>query len=190
MQNEVKALEGVKCKSPFQYEWGGFGFHNAIILGTEVFEDETVYVKVVFMHPTSKQMQPCPYFLEGKCKYSDEKCHFSHGYTVKLNEIQDYRYSIKIIKKDIVNIIVFYFSEPDYNQIVEGCTILAKYKDNLWYQATVQDIVENQYSVKFSHCDDVELLDLHSVYPIGNFFVSQFGNNYCSNISEFFVAIE
>jgi len=148
IEDDLKVLEGVKCKVPFRYEWGGLGYHNAIILGTEVLEDATVGVNVVFMHPTDKQMQPCPYYLEGKCKYSDEKCHFSHGYSVKLNEIRDY-------------------DEPDYNKIVEGCTVLAKHKNNLWYKALVEDIIENtQFSVKFHHCGDVELLNMHSVYPL------------------------
>lgn len=81
----------MKCKAPFKYEWGGVGYHSAIILGSELGEDDLVYVKAVFMHPTTKKMQPCPYFLEGNCKYSDEKCHYSHGYTVRLDEVQDFR---------------------------------------------------------------------------------------------------
>ena len=91
-QDELQSLEGVKCKVLFRYEWGGFGYHNAIILGSELSEDSSICVNVVFMHPTSKQMQPCPYYLDGTCKYSDDRCHYSHGYSVKLDEIQDYKY--------------------------------------------------------------------------------------------------
>lgn len=82
----------MKCKVPFKYEWGGLGYHNAIILGSELGDEDLVYVKTVFMHPTAKKMQPCPFFLEGNCKYSDEKCHFSHGHIVRLDEVQDFKY--------------------------------------------------------------------------------------------------
>lgn len=97
-QNELGALEGVKCKVPFQYEWGGLGFHNAIILGTEIDEDDgTVHINVVFMHPTSKKMKPCPFYLEGHCKYSDGTCHYSHGYSVQLDQVQNYKYNEKVL---------------------------------------------------------------------------------------------
>lgn len=90
-QNELDALEGVKCKVPFQYKWGGVGYHDAIVLSSELADDGTVLVRTVFMHPIMKKMKPCPYFLEGTCKYSDEKCHFSHGHQVRLEELRDYR---------------------------------------------------------------------------------------------------
>lgn len=91
-KEELSALEGLKCKVPFKYEWGGLGYHNAIVIGSELGEEDLVYVKTVFMHPTTKKMQPCPYFLEGNCKYSDEKCHYSHGHIVRLDEVQDFKY--------------------------------------------------------------------------------------------------
>lgn len=91
LQDELDALEGVKCRVPFQYAWGGLGFHDAIILGSESADDDSVVVKVVFMHPINKKMQPCPYFLKGDCKYEDVKCHYSHGYSVKLEEVQDFK---------------------------------------------------------------------------------------------------
>lgn len=148
LEEELSALEGVKCKVPFKYEWGGIGYHNAIILGSELNEDGLVYVKAVFMHPTNKKMQPCPYYLEGNCKYSDDKCHYSHGYAVRLDEVQD-------------------LSDPDYSQIIEGCMVLAKYKDDLWYKGRVEDIIKGtEFSVKFLHCNDVLLLNLHCVYPL------------------------
>ena len=100
-QAELSALEGMKCKAPFKYEWGGVGYHNAIILGSELSEDDLIFVKAVFIHPTTKKMQPCPYFLEGNCKYPDEKCHYSHGYTVRLDEVQDFMYVCKFMRPSI-----------------------------------------------------------------------------------------
>ena len=58
-------------------------------MSSELDEDDVIHVSAVFMHPTTKKMQPCPYYLEGTCKYSDEKCHYSHGYNVRLDEVQD-----------------------------------------------------------------------------------------------------
>lgn len=84
----------MKCKVPFKYEWGGIGYHNAVVLDSEV-QENVVFIKAVFMHPTMKKMQPCPYYLEGNCKYSEEKCHYSHGYVVRLDELQDFEYYLK-----------------------------------------------------------------------------------------------
>lgn len=59
-------------------------------------------------------------------------------------------------------------SDPDYSQIIEGCMVLAKYKDDLWYKGRVEDIIKGtEFSVKFLHCNDVLLLNLHCVYPLG-----------------------
>ena len=89
-QDQLQKLEGLKCQVPFNYAWGGVGYHNAIILAADVTDEGKIAAEVVFMHPTSKEMQPCPYFLESKCKYSEEKCHYSHGYSVTLDSIRDY----------------------------------------------------------------------------------------------------
>lgn len=60
------------------------------------------------MHPTNKKMQPCPYYLEGNCKYSDDKCHYSHGYAVRLDEVQDLRYDFSLeIQNTLIVIILF-----------------------------------------------------------------------------------
>lgn len=148
LQNELQKLEGQKCQVPFKYAWGGLGYHNAIILDTHFDDEGDVSVEVVFMHPTMKKMQPCPYFLEGSCKYATDKCHYSHGYIVKLDAVRDYK-------------------EPDYSTITEKRAVLAKYKDDLWYRAKVT-VQENgdEFLVKFDHCDEILLLNLHSLYPL------------------------
>lgn len=46
--------------------------------------------------------------------------------------------------------------------------MLAKYKDGLWYKGLVENVIKGtQFSVKFLHCNDVLLLDFHSIYPLG-----------------------
>jgi hypothetical protein len=36
-------------------------------------------------------MLPCPYYLEGDCRFSDEQCHFCHGKLVDLASLKEYR---------------------------------------------------------------------------------------------------
>jgi len=31
------------------------------------------------MNPTHKSMVPCPYFLNGKCRFDDDACRFVHS---------------------------------------------------------------------------------------------------------------
>jgi len=64
-----------------------------------------------------------------------------------------------------------FYRDPDYNQITEGSTVLAKYKDELWYRGCVEDIIKDtEFSVKFLHNNDVLLLNLHSIFPLGKYF--------------------
>lgn len=50
-----------------------------------------VQVRVLFLNPTHKEILPCPYYLDGKCKFSDQDCRFSHGELIPLSSIQEYR---------------------------------------------------------------------------------------------------
>ena len=89
---DLRQLEGMKCKAPFRSRasLGSVSMHNAIIYQTEPGAEgagslDQVLVRVVFSHPTSTGMVPCPYYLEGKCRFSDGDCKFSHGeHDVKL----------------------------------------------------------------------------------------------------------
>ena len=83
---DLGQLEGMKCKAPFRSRasLGSVSMHNAIIFQTEPGAEgagslDQVLVRVVFSHPTSTGMVPCPYYLEGKCRFSDGDCKFSHG---------------------------------------------------------------------------------------------------------------
>ena len=79
-------LEGMKCKAPFRSRssLGSVSMHNAMIFQTEPGAENAasldhVLVRVVFSHPTSTGMVPCPFYLDGKCRFSDGDCKFSHG---------------------------------------------------------------------------------------------------------------
>lgn len=36
-------------------------------------------------------MLPCQFFLNGECKYSDDKCYFSHGTQVPLSRLTEFK---------------------------------------------------------------------------------------------------
>ena len=69
-------ITGVKCQAPYETEWSGRQFHNAMIMS--VVNEETdhtvaqvaILVEVLFLNPTLEKMKPCPYFLDGKCRYA------------------------------------------------------------------------------------------------------------------------
>lgn len=45
----------------------------------------------MFTNPTHKEMLPCPYYLDGECRFTDDQCHYSHGEIVSLSSLQEYR---------------------------------------------------------------------------------------------------
>ncbi|CAL1298021.1 unnamed protein product [Larinioides sclopetarius] len=155
----LSSMEGNKCRAPFAQEWGERGFHNAIIFSTDL-EDQTVHnlqdvmVKVMFCNPLYDKMKPCPYFLDGHCKFSNDKCRYSHGYGVKFSDLEEY-----IL--------------PDYSNVQRDSKCLAKYKDGLWYSAIVENCLENQrYFVKYVNSGSTETLAAHEILPLGDLTLS------------------
>ena len=72
-------------------------------------ESGQVNVVVVFSHPTQLSMVPCKFYMEGSCKFSTDRCKYSHGQLVDFLDLGEFR-------------------SPDYSQIksnVEGTKILA-----------------------------------------------------------------
>ena len=47
-------------------------------------------VRVLFTHPLYAGMKPCPFFMDGGCKFSEEDCKFSHGLVVEVNQLKRY----------------------------------------------------------------------------------------------------
>lgn len=93
-------------------------------------------------------MLPCPYFLDMDCKFSDEKCKYSHGETVPFTSLQEY-------------------VEPKFEALTIGSRVLAKKSDNLWYRAVVKRMDdEGKCTVNFeSNKKDTEL-QLEDVLPL------------------------
>lgn len=140
---DLRNLEGNHCRAPFTENWGGHSFHNSLVLS--VVTDDSGHVdlddpkiKVLFTQPTSSKMIPCRFYLNGRCNFSEDTCRFSHGYVVAVSDIQDY-------------------CEPDYSNIVAGSRVLARRSDDLWCNATVEDVLEDHsaFSVKFDQSNEV-----------------------------------
>ncbi|GFT06158.1 zinc finger CCCH-type with G patch domain-containing protein [Nephila pilipes] len=166
----LSSMEGKKCRAPFFQEWGEKALHNAIIFSTDL-EDQTVgnlqevMVKVMFCNPLSDQMKPCPYFLDGHCKFPDDKCRYSHGYGVKFSDLEEYVL-------------------PDYSNVQRDSKCLAKYKkDSLWYTAVVENCLEDQkYCIKFINSGITETLDAHEILPLDELSLSD--DDDCSSSDE------
>jgi hypothetical protein len=64
-------LSGAKVNAPYYSAWGTLEYHNAMVVGTEEAEDGTACVRVLYLYPTHKSLKPCPFFLEGKCRFQE-----------------------------------------------------------------------------------------------------------------------
>lgn len=66
---EEDSLSGSKVKAPYRTAWGTLEYHNAMVVGAEPPDGEEAQVRVLYVHPTQKSMKPCPFYLEGKCRF-------------------------------------------------------------------------------------------------------------------------
>ncbi|KAK0179792.1 hypothetical protein PV327_005510 [Microctonus hyperodae] len=156
IEDELKALEGMKCRAPYGSSWSGIGFHNAMVTTAVKNDNENITnindikVKVLFINPTHKEMLPCAYFLDGECKFSEDKCHYSHGEIVPFSTLQEYR-------------------EPDYSSIKMGSRVLAKEKNKIWHRSVVLRVPEKEgdfYRVKFEASGNIIEVALHDLLPL------------------------
>ncbi|XP_025326500.1 zinc finger CCCH-type with G patch domain-containing protein [Canis lupus dingo] len=127
--DEEEALSGRKVNAPYYSSWGTLEYHNAMIVGTEAARDGSAGVRVLYLYPTHKSLKPCPFFLEGKCRFQDS-CRFSHGQVVSVDELRP-------------------FQDPDLSSLQAGSACLAKQQDGLWYPARITDVDNGYYTVKF-----------------------------------------
>ncbi|OXU26919.1 hypothetical protein TSAR_000362 [Trichomalopsis sarcophagae] len=155
LEDEFKTLEGTKCRAPHGGSWGGMGYHNAMICSIYKNDDQLsslndIMVRVLYINPTHKEMLPCPYFLEGSCKFSEEQCHFSHGAVVPFTSIQEYK-------------------EPDFSSIKMGSRVLAKQTNKLWHRCVIlktPDDKNNEYEVKFEASGKVTEVGIDDLLPL------------------------
>ncbi|XP_032676038.1 zinc finger CCCH-type with G patch domain-containing protein [Odontomachus brunneus] len=158
IEDELKQLEGMKCKAPYGSSWGGTGYHNAMVCSVygnsneEIKDIHDIKIRVFFLNPTHKEMIPCPYFLDGSCKFSDENCHYSHGEIVAFSSLQEYK-------------------DPDFHNIKMGSRVLAKQKNNMWHRSVVLKLPEKEegeYRVKFEASGKIIEASLQDLLPLGD----------------------
>lgn len=153
-KEELEAMVGNHYRAPFTEKWGGLSYHNVVILSL-VTEDEgninlgNPEVKVLYSQPTSTQMLTCRFFLSGHCKYSEDKCRFSHGKVVPVSEIKEYR-------------------DPDYDALVPGSRVLVQHSSDLWTNATVQDILEDRsaFCIKYDKNKEIAEVTAMQLVPL------------------------
>ncbi|KAL6255020.1 hypothetical protein P5V15_013354 [Pogonomyrmex californicus] len=154
IKDELKELEGMKCKAPYDNVWG-IGYHNAMICSIYRKKDEItkdihdIKVRVFYLNPTHKEMIPCSYFLDGNCKFSDEICHYSHGEIVPFLSLQEYK-------------------EPNFHNIKIGSRVLTKQK-NMWHKSIVLRLPEedeDKYRVKFEASGKIIEASVQDILPL------------------------
>jgi len=68
-------ISGTRCQAPFGTEWSSAHYYNAMIMDVERADDDEgrarddVRVRVLFLNPAVEQMKPCPYLLDGTCRW-------------------------------------------------------------------------------------------------------------------------
>ncbi|KFB46993.1 AGAP002111-PA-like protein [Anopheles sinensis] len=120
---DLDGLVGSKCSAPHVHSWGSKVYHNAMVCSLDTSELANATATVLFTNPTHQEMIPCSYFLEGECRFSEERCRYSHGEVVRLDELRDYR-------------------EPQFERLRQkGSRALVKQQPSrLWCKGTVQSV--------------------------------------------------
>lgn len=147
---EQSDITGIKCQAPFTTEWLGAQYHNAMISNVHEINDGNIYntqVDVLFLNPAMDKMKPCPYFLDEKCRFPQDTCKYSHGYTVQITTLKTY-------------------TEPNYESVSVGCCCIAKKPDGLWDRAVVENIEDLKFSVRFSNVNLTCTVNIDELLPL------------------------
>ncbi|KAJ9587031.1 hypothetical protein L9F63_019373 [Diploptera punctata] len=152
IEEELSALQGMKCQAPHKHGWGEVSYHNALVCGAQVCDGgstmDDIQVRIMFTNPTHRDMLPCPYYLEGECRFSDEQCHFSHGESVRLSDLKEYK-------------------EPNFSAVRPGLRILVLQEDKLWHRGVVLTSTgQNKYQVKLESSGKKTDVDLQHILPL------------------------
>lgn len=126
---ELSKLEGMKVMAPIcdnSIEMGQAVIISAEPNSNEQFDD--ILVRVVFSHPTLEKLVPCKYYLDGKCRRSDD-CRWSHGELRKLGQMSQYE-------------------EESQGDVKIGAQVLSKGAGGLWLRGTVKEIVGDEYLIQ------------------------------------------
>ena len=104
---------------------------------------------VLLLNPLYDKMKPCPFFLNGKCRFEVDDCSYSHGHLVAQSDILPYR-------------------EPDHASLGVGAICLAQDEDSgLWKRAQVTSVDATGVGVTFDEQRREAVLEYSSVLPLG-----------------------
>jgi len=118
---EIEDLNGIKCQAPYETEWTGTQYHNAMVVTCDDHDEDKNVVDVLFLNPLIEKMKPCPYYLEGSCRFANSDCRFSHGHKTTLTSLRVYK-------------------EPDYKEFKKGRSCLAKKSSGIWSRGIINQI--------------------------------------------------
>ncbi|CAG2057154.1 unnamed protein product [Timema podura] len=200
IQSELEALQGSKCQAPHSNQYGDMCYHNALVYCIEPSDDITsmdqIQLRVMFTNPTQPDMLPCPYYLEGECRFSQEKCRYSHGELVFFSSLKEYRCSNlsereRQTDKEIVPHAQGYETseidgeveeggepklisgdkasqEPDFSVVRPGLRVLVKQPDKLWHSAVILNLDSRGTSceVKLEASGIKVEVQLHDILPL------------------------
>lgn len=65
------ALSGRTVSAPYRSPWGALEYHGAMVVGAEAAAGGAAGVRVLYLYPTHRALKPCPFFLEGRCRFQE-----------------------------------------------------------------------------------------------------------------------
>ncbi|KRZ80271.1 Protein dif-1 [Trichinella papuae] len=143
---------GLRCRVPCDNKHSSLLYHNAIIFDIEDMTSSTsedILVKVLYINPVERSMQPCKHFLDNRCTFN-ENCRYSHGETVKFADIIEYE-------------------EPDFENLSVGSKCLVKCgSEDLWKLASVTSISleEEQIAARLANTGVLLAVNFEHVFPL------------------------
>eukprot|EP00795_Rhopilema_esculentum_P010687 gene10687-19455_t len=156
---------GIKCRVRHSHDWGQTDYHNAMVLDTEETEDGDHKVKVLFMNPTHKSMVPCSYFLDGKCKFTEEKCRFSHGYLTDISELEEYSEpDFRKINDDTIEI---HYDTYNTDAVLDIHDVLPIEVRNNDYESSDESIIDEENSKDIHEENYVAQISMNSILSTG-----------------------
>lgn len=91
LREKLVNLVGNKCSAPHTHAWGATSHHNALVCAADSIDDiadeATIKVRVLFTNPTHKNMVPCPFYLDGNCRFDADKCRYFLTYYTYMNNV-------------------------------------------------------------------------------------------------------
>ncbi|RLU22015.1 hypothetical protein DMN91_006394 [Ooceraea biroi] len=191
IEDELKELEGMKCKAPYGGTWGGIGYHNAMICSVYRNDDEDIKdihdIKAsrtadrlsISMRDTYFQSarfflrllnltvnQVRVFFLNPTHREMIPCSYFLDGSCKFTDENCHYSHGEIVSFSSLRE-----YKAPDFSSIKMGSRILAKRKNNTWHRSVVLKLPEkegDECRVKFEASGEIIEADLQNLLPLND----------------------